>query len=141
VADRFDIYDHRMADSTIADKITAHFDDIGDWRGDVLGRLRALIHEADPDVVEEWKWEKPSSPGVPVWSHDGIICTGEHYKDKVKLTFQKGASLTDPGGIFNASLGGNARRAIDVFEGDEVDAEAFKDLVRQAVALNESKRR
>jgi hypothetical protein len=100
--------------------------------------VRELIKEADPDVVEELKWVKPSSPGTPVWSHDGIICTGESYKNVVKLTFSKGASLTDPAGLFNSSLDGNARRAIDIGEGEEVDESAFKALVRRAVALNRS---
>ena len=112
---------------------------LGDWRGETLAGLRALIKEADPDVVEEIKWRKPSSPnGVPTWSHDGIICTGESYKDKVKLTFAKGASLDDPSGLFNSSLEGNTRRAIDIAEGEEIDAEALKALIREAVALNES---
>ena len=106
---------------------------LGDWRGDALARMRALIREADPDVVEEWKWM-----GTPVWSHDGIICTGESYKLIVKLTFIKGASLKDPAKLFNASLDGNARRAIDIHEGEEVDKSAFKTLIRQAVALNSS---
>ena len=110
--------------------------ELGDWRGEMLARLRALIREADPEVVEEWKWR-----GVPVWSHDGIICTGETYKAVVKMTFAKGASLDDPAGLFNASLEGNTRRAIDVHEGDEVDAEALKALIRAAVALNRSKAR
>lgn len=105
--------------------------DLGDWRGATLRRMRRLIHEADPHVVEEWKWM-----GTPVWSRDGIICTGESYKSAVKLTFLKGASLPDPAGLFNASLDGNARRAIDIHEGEEVDAQAFKALVRAAVALN-----
>ncbi|MGA7270433.1 MAG: DUF1801 domain-containing protein [Acidimicrobiia bacterium] len=111
---------------------------LADWRGEKLAQLRSLIHEADPDVVEEVKWRKPSNSmvGVPVWSHQGIICTGETYKDKVKLTFAKGASLDDPAGLFNSSLGGNTRRAIDFHEGDEVDTTAFKSLVRAAVALN-----
>jgi hypothetical protein len=100
--------------------------------------MRALIREADPDVVEEWKWAKATSPGTPVWSHDGIICTGESYTAIVKLTFAKGASLGDPAGLFNSSLEGNVRRAIDIHEGEEVDAGAFKDLVRDAVALNAS---
>jgi hypothetical protein len=109
----------------------------GDWRGETLARVRALIKEADPEAVEELKWKKPSSPdGVPVWEHDGIICTGETYKDKVKLTFAKGASLEDPSGLFNSSLEGNTRRAIDIHEGDEIDAEALKELIRAAVALN-----
>jgi len=104
---------------------------LGDWRGETLARMRKLIIEADPDVVEEWKWM-----GTPVWSHDGILCTGESYKDKVKLTFAKGASLKDPARLFNSSLDGNARRAIDINEGEVVDASAFKALIREAVALN-----
>jgi hypothetical protein len=118
-------------------------DDRGDWRSEKLSRLRALITEADPEVVEEVKWRKPSNSmmGVPVWSHDGIICTGETYKDKVKLTFAKGASLSDPSRLFNSSLKGGTRRAIDFHEGDEVDETALKDLVRAAVALNESSAR
>src|SRR5439155_1559893 len=111
---------------------------LGDWRGETLSRMRQLIKEADPDVVEEWKWVKPKSPGTPVWSHDGIICTGESYKNAVKLTFAKGASLKDPARLFNSSLDGNARRAIDIHEGEEVDESAFKALVHQAVALNSS---
>jgi len=107
--------------------------ELGDWRGATLGRMRKLIREADPDVVEEWKWM-----GTPVWSHDGIICTGESYKSVVKLSFAKGASLKDPAGLFNSSLDGNVRRAIDIHEGEEVDGPAFKTLVRQAVALNGS---
>ncbi|HWT72540.1 MAG TPA: DUF1801 domain-containing protein [Oxalicibacterium sp.] len=108
-----------------------------DWRRRTLDRIRALILEADPEVVEECKWVKPTNPsGVPVWSHNGIICTGESYKEKVKLTFMKGASLKDPSRLFNASLDGNARRAIDIGEGDEIDADAFKELVRAAIALN-----
>lgn len=112
---------------------------LGDWRGKTLGRVRALIKEADPEAVEEVKWRKPSNPmGVPVWSHEGILCTGETYKDKVKLTFAKGASLADPTGLFNAGLEGNARRAIDLREGEKLDPSAFKALVRAAVALNTS---
>ncbi|RHW17487.1 DUF1801 domain-containing protein [Sphingomonas gilva] len=112
----------------------------GDWRGEMLGRLRALIVEADPDAVEEVKWRKPSNPaGVPVWEHAGMICTGETYKDKVKLTFAKGASLDDPAGLFNSSLDGNTRRAIDFREGEAIDEAALKALVRAAVALNLSK--
>ena len=106
--------------------------ELGDWRGETLSRIRKLIQEADPDVVEEWKWDNP------VWSHDGIICTGESYRKVVKLTFAKGASLKDPAGLFNSSLDGNVRRAIDIHEGEEVDASAFKALVRRAVALNRS---
>ena len=116
--------------------ITKRIAFLGDWRGETLGRMRKLIQQADPDVVEEWKWVTPTKPGTPVWSHDGIICTGESYKDKVKLTFAKGAALKDPAGLFNASLDGNARRAIDIFEAEEVDESAFKALVRQAIALN-----
>jgi len=112
--------------------------ELGDWRGETLGRMRKLIKEADPDVVEEWKWVKSSSPGTPVWSHDGIICTGETYRSVVKLTFSKGASLKDPARLFNSSLDGNARRAIDIREGEKVDESAFKALVRRAVALNSS---
>ena len=110
-----------------------------DWRDETLSRLRTLIKQADPDVVEEVKWRKPSNPdGVPVWSHDGIICTGETYTDKVKLTFAKGAALEDPAGLFNSSLDGNTRRAIDLREGDEIDEQAFKDLIQAAADLNES---
>jgi len=116
--------------------ISQRIAELGDWRGETLSRMRKLIKQADPDVVEEWKWVKPKSPGTPVWSHDGIICTGESYKNAVKLTFAKGASLKDPGRLFNSSLDGNVRRAIDIHEGETVDASAFKTLVRQAVALN-----
>src|SRR6478672_7214986 len=111
---------------------------LGDWRGQTLSRMRTLIKDADPDVVEEWKWVKPTNPGTPVWSHDGIICTGESYKSIVKLTFAKGASLKDPAKLFNSSLDGNARRAIDIHEGVEVDAGAFRALIRAAVFLNTS---
>ena len=124
-----------------AQLIDATIKELGDWRGTTLARLRALIKEADPDVVEEWKWRKPSHPGVPVWSHDGPICTGETYKSVVKLTFFKGASLEDPSGLFNSSLEGNTRRAIDVHEGDEIDEKAFATLIRAAVRLNESSSR
>lgn len=111
--------------------------ELGDWRGKTLERVRRLIREADPGVVEEVKWRKPSNPaGVPVWSHDGILCTGETYKDKVKLTFFQGAALEDPAGLFNAGFGGNTRRAIDLHEADEIDEGAFKALVRAAVTLN-----
>ncbi len=116
--------------------ISKRFAELGDWRGATLSRMRTLIREADPDVVEELKWVKSSNPGTPVWSHDGIICTGESYKSVVKLTFSKGASLEDPARLFNSSLDGNARRAIDIHEGEEVDEAAFKALVREAVALN-----
>jgi hypothetical protein len=114
--------------------IDARIKDLNDWRGEMLGRLRALIKEADPDVVEEWKWR-----GVPVWSHGGILCTGETYKAVVKMTFAKGASLADPSGLFNSSLEGNTRRAIDFREGEAIDGEALKALIRAAVALNTSK--
>ena len=121
-----------------SDLITKRIADLGDWRGETLGRMRKLIQQADPDVVEAWKWVTPTKPGTPVWSHDGIICTGESYKNVVKHTFAKGASLKDPDRLFNASLDGNVRRAIDIHEGEEVDGSAFKALVRQAVALNSS---
>ena len=114
-----------------AELISQRIAELGDWRGETLGRMRKLIQEADPNVVEEWKWM-----GTPVWSHDGIICTGESYKKVVKLTFAKGASLKDPARLFNSSLEGNVRRAIDIHEGEEVDKTAFKTLIRQAVALN-----
>ena len=110
--------------------------ELGDWRGETLSRMRKLIKEADPDVVEEVKWVKQTSPGTPTWSHDGIICTGETYKSVVKLTFAKGASLKDPSKLFNSSLEGNTRRAIDIHEGEKVDATAFKALIRAAIALN-----
>ena len=114
---------------------------MGDWRGAALARVRRLIREADPDVVEELKWRKPSNPGgVPTWSHAGIICTGETYKDKVKLTFANGAALEDPSGLFNSSLEGNTRRAIDIREGEEVDGSAFKALIGEAVAVNLAKK-
>jgi hypothetical protein len=120
--------------------VDARINELHDWRGEVLARVRLRIKQADPDVVEEVKWRKPSNAmaGVPVWSHDGIICTGETYKDKVKLTFAKGAALEDPAGLFNSSLEGNTRRAIDFHEGDKIDAKAFKALVRAAVVLNTS---
>src|SRR5690242_5247476 len=118
--------------------ISKRIAELGDWRGKTLGRMRALIKEADPDVVEEWKWVKATRPGTPVWSHDGIICTGESYKSVVKLTFAKGASLEDPKRLFNSSLDGNVRRAIDIHEGEEVSASAFKALIREAVTLNRS---
>jgi hypothetical protein len=121
--------DERSASELISERIA----ELGDWRGVTLARMRQLIHEADPDVVEEWKWM-----GTPIWSHDGIICTGESYKKVVKLTFAKGASLPDPAGLFNSSLEGNVRRAIDIHEAEEVDAAAFKALVREAIVLNGS---
>ena len=126
-------------DQPASDLISKRIVELGDWRGKTLSRMRTLIKKADPDVVEEWKWVKPTRPGTPVWSHDGIICTGESYKSVVKLTFAKGASLKDPARLFNSSLDGNVRRAIDIHEGEEVDASAFKALVREAIALNKSK--
>jgi hypothetical protein len=122
-----------------AQLIDARIEELGDWRGQTLARLRALIKQADPEVVEEWKWRKATNPGVPVWSHEGMICTGETYKSVVKLTFTKGASLADPAGLFNSSLEGNTRRAIDFHEDDEIDEEAFTALIRAAVSLNESR--
>jgi hypothetical protein len=118
--------------------IDARIEELGDWRGETLSRVRALINEADPEVVEEWKWRKATNPGVPVWSHQGGICTGETYTSVVKLTFFKGASLEDTSGLFNSSLEGNTRRAIDLHEGDEIDEKAFVTLIRAAVSLNES---
>ncbi|UDF30538.1 UNVERIFIED_ORG: DUF1801 domain-containing protein [Roseateles sp. XES5] len=118
-----------------SDLIDRRIADLADWRGETLARLRALIREADPEVIEEWKWR-----GVPVWEHDGIICTGETYKTAVKMTFAKGASLDDPAGLFNSSLDGNTRRAIDVHEGETIDADALKALIRAAVALNQASR-
>src|SRR5262249_17138944 len=110
--------------------------ELGDWRGKTLARVRAIIHEADPEIVEEWKWAKVTNPGTPVFSHGGIVCTGETYKNLVKLTFAKGAALKDPSRLFNSSLEGNVRRAIDIHEGDKIDEAALKDLIRAAVALN-----
>jgi hypothetical protein len=120
------------------DRIDEKIRELGDWRGETLSKVRAIIRAADPDVVEEWKWAKATSPGVPVWSHDGGICTGETYKSVVKLTFFKGASLKDPSGLFNSSLEGKVRRAIDIREEDEIDEDALRDLIREAVALNQS---
>ncbi len=123
-------------DTSASSLIDARIEELGDWRGEMLSRLRALVKEADPEVVEEWKWR-----GVPVWSHDGLISTGETYKSVVKMTFARGAALADPSGLFNSSLDGNTRRAIDFHEADEVDEEALKALVRAAVALNRSRAR
>jgi hypothetical protein len=125
-----------MNSTTASEQIDQRIAELGDWRGETLAALRGLIKEADPDVVEEWKWAKASSPGTPVWSHDGLICTGESYKSVVKLTFFRGASLDDPAGLFNSSLEGNMRRAIDIREGEQLDPDAFKALVRAAVDLN-----
>jgi hypothetical protein len=121
-----------MNDTSPSQLIDERIAELGDWRGEMLARVRGLIKEADPNVIEEWKWRNP------VWSHDGIICTGESYKDKVKLTFAKGASLKDPSGLFNSSLGGNTRRALDIHEGEEVDGEALKALIREAAERNTS---
>jgi len=117
-------------------QVNARIKELNDWRGKTLARVRALIKQADPEIVEEWKWAKATSPGTPVWFHDGIICTGETYKSVVKMTFAKGAALKDPSGLFNSSLDGNVRRAIDIHEGDKIDEPALKDLIRAAVALN-----
>jgi hypothetical protein len=125
-----------VASKSPSQLIDARIEELGDWRGELLSRLRVLVKEADPEVVEEWKWR-----GVPVWSHDGMICTGETYKKVVKMTFAKGAALEDPSGLFNSSLEGNTRRAIDFHQGEEIDEEALKALVRAAVALNESRAR
>jgi hypothetical protein len=123
-----------MADKPPSQLIDERIEELGDWRGELLGRLRSLVKEADPEVVEEWKWR-----GVPVWYHDGMLCTGETYKDVVKMTFAKGAALPDPSGLFNSSLDGNTRRAIDFHEGEQIDEQALKALVRAAVALNQAK--
>jgi hypothetical protein len=120
------------ASASIDEKIK----ELGDWRGKTLAKVREIIHAADPEIVEEWKWVKPTNPGTPVWSHGGIVCTGETYKNVVKMTFAKGAALEDPSGLFNSSLDGNVRRAIDIHQGDKVDEAALKDLIRAAVALN-----
>jgi hypothetical protein len=125
-------------DQSASELIDKKIAELGDWRGETLRRMRNLIKEADPEMVEEWKWVKPTNPGTPVWSHNGGVCTGETYKSVVKLTFFKGASLKDPAKLFNSSLDGNTRRAIDIHEGEEVDAEAFKALIGAAVALNTS---
>ena len=122
----------KSASASIDNKIQ----ELGDWRGKMLAKVREIIHEADPEIVEEWKWVKPTNPGIPVWSHGGIVCTGETYKNVVKMTFAKGAALQDPSGLFNSSLEGNVRRAIDIHEGDKLDKAALRDLIRAAVALN-----
>jgi hypothetical protein len=123
-------------DEAASAKITRRIDELGDWRGETLARVRQLVHDADPQIQEEWKWAKPTSGGTPVWSHDGIVCTGESYKQYVKLTFARGASLSDPKQLFNASLEGGTRRAIDLREGEKIKEAAFKQLVRAAVAAN-----
>ena len=130
----------KPTDQSPSSLITARIADLKDWRGEVLQTIRELIHDADPAIVEDVKWRKPTNPnGVPVWEHDGIVCTGETYKTYVKLTFAKGAALADPAKLFNASLEGNARRAIDIREGDKIDAAAFKALIHAAIALNAAK--
>jgi hypothetical protein len=116
--------------------IDARIKEISDWRGKMLAKVRGIVHAADPEIVEEWKWAKATSPGIPVWSHGGIVCTGETYKNAVKMTFAKGATLKDPSGLFNSSLEGNLRRAIDIHEGEKINEAALKDLIRAAVALN-----
>ena len=126
---------------TASEQIDARIKELGDWRGKTLARVRRLIKQADPDVVEEWKWQKATSPGTPVWSHDGIICTGESYKEVVKLTFMYGASLKDAARLFNSSLEGNTRRAIDIRQDDAIDEKAFKELIRAAVAFNAARRK
>jgi hypothetical protein len=123
-------------DESPAQLIDARIEELDDWRGETLAEVRRIIREADPEIVEEWKWRKPSNPGTPVWSHNGGICTGETYKNAVKLTFFRGAALKDPAGLFNASLGGKVRRAIDIHEGDEINETALKALIQEAVALN-----
>jgi hypothetical protein len=127
-----------MADdeTNASQRIDERIEELGDWRGKTLSKVRGIIKEADPEIVEEWKWAKATSPGTPVWSHDGGVCTGETYKSVVKLTFFKGAALNDPSGLFNSSLDGKVRRAIDIKEDDEIDEAALKDLIREAVALN-----
>src|SRR5471030_761530 len=121
--------------------IDEKIDELGDWRGKMLAKVRDIIHKADPEIVEEWKWAKPTSPGTPVFSHGGIVCTGETYKNVVKMTFAKGAALQDPSGLFNSSLDGNVRRAIDIPEGGKINAAAFKALIRATIALNTAKAR
>ena len=130
----------RASNATASKNITKRIKDLDDWRGETLAWVRQRIHDADPEIEEEWKWEKPSSPGVPVWSHDGGVCTGESYKQVVKLTFFRGASLEDPQKLFNSSLEGNTRRAIDIREGEKPNEAAFKKLIRSAVAANSAAR-
>jgi hypothetical protein len=128
------------SDEDASAKITRRIEELGDWRGETLAHVRQLIHDADPDIEEEWKWEKPKSGGTPVWSHYGGVCTGESYEQVVKLTFFRGASIEDPKKLFNSSLEGNTRRAIDIREGEKIDAAAFKKLIRAAVAANSAVR-
>ena len=124
------------SETSASEQIDKRISELGDWRGKTLSKVRGIIKEADPEIVEEWKWVKPTNPGVPVWSHNGGICTGESYKNVVKLTFFKGASLNDPSGLFNSSLEGKVRRAIDIKDNDKIDEGALKNLIREAVALN-----
>jgi len=124
-------------DESASARIDDRIKTLGDWRGQMLAKVRGIIHDADPGIVEEWKWAKATNPGTPVWSHGGIVCTGETYKDAVKMTFAKGAALKDPAGLFNSSLDGNVRRAIDIHQGDKINEAALKSLIRAAVALNE----
>jgi hypothetical protein len=131
---------NRANDNSASVKITRRIGKLADWRGETLAQIRQLIHDADPDIEEEWKWAKATSPGTPVWSHDGIVCTGEAYKQVVKLTFARGASLKDPKKLFNSSLEGNTRRAIDLREGEQINEAAFKQLIRAAVAANSAAR-
>jgi hypothetical protein len=126
----------RPNDETASANITKRIQELGDWRGETLAHVRELIHDADPDIQEEWKWVKPASPGTPIWTHYGIVCTGESYKQVVKLTFARGASIKDPKKLFNSSLEGNTRRAIDLREGEKINEAAFKQLIRAAVAAN-----
>jgi hypothetical protein len=130
-----------MNETSASRQIDERIRELGDWRGETLGRVRSIIKQADPEIVEEWKWAKATSPGTPVWSHDGGVCTGEAYKSVVKLTFFKGASLDDPSGLFNSSLEGKVRRAIDIKETDEIDEAALKSLIREAVELNRKSRK
>jgi hypothetical protein len=130
-----------MNETSASKQIDERIQELGDWRGETLGKVRSIIKQADPEIVEEWKWAKATSPGTPVWSHDGGVCTGETYKSVVKLTFFKGASLDDPSGLFNSSLEGNVRRAIDIKETDEIDEAALKSLIREAVELNRKSRK
>jgi hypothetical protein len=130
----------RPNDQEASANITKRIEELGDWRGETLARIRQLIHDADRDIQEEWKWVKPTNPGTPVWSHDGIICTGESYKQVVKLTFARGASIQDPKKLFNSSLEGNTRRAIDIREGEKINESAFVQLIRAAVAANSAAR-
>jgi hypothetical protein len=131
---------HPADEASPSAKITQRIQDLGGWRGETLAAIRQLIHAADPAIQEEWKWEKPKSPGIPIWSHDGIVCTGESYQQVVKLTFARGASLADPKKLFNSSLEGNVRRAIDLREGEKINATAFRQLIRAAVAANSAAR-